>query len=132
MDIFGVGSLELLVLLLMGGVILGPRRVAELAREIGKFVRLVQNMTRNLTTELNREIALIEHSERQRSQQESHSKNKESSPLQEVNRKAGLPEAYQRFREDFPNEGGLEDDSSSEVSQGNNVQSGSRINGESE
>lgn len=37
MDLFGVGSLELIVILLVALMVLGPARMMELSRTIGKF-----------------------------------------------------------------------------------------------
>lgn len=103
MDLFGVGGPEILVLLLMGGVILGPRRIVRLAREIGKLVRQIQEIAQDLSKELNREIALIDRDERRQRPQ-----NGESSLSVESDGEGPLPEAYQRFREDFPEEAELE------------------------
>ena len=37
MDLFGMGSLELIVILLVALIVLGPARMLELSRTIGKF-----------------------------------------------------------------------------------------------
>jgi len=68
MDVLGIGGPELLLLLFLAGVLLGPRRLAELAREAGKFIRQIQALTGNLTQQLNREIDLLEAAERKSSQ----------------------------------------------------------------
>lgn len=99
MDLFGIGSSELIVLLLLAGVLLGPRRLARLARDAGKLLRQIQAMTRDLTKQLNREIDLLEATE---------GKSGSSSPQAEGHRETKLPEAYRRFREDFPDEGKLD------------------------
>jgi len=59
MDIFGVGSTELIVILLIATVVLGPRRMAQLALEFGKLVRNLRNYYVELTSDLSRELALL-------------------------------------------------------------------------
>jgi len=39
MDVFGIGSNELLVIALLALIVLGPRRMATVAREGGKLAR---------------------------------------------------------------------------------------------
>ena len=38
MDIFGIGSNELLLIMLLAAVVLGPERLARVAREAGELV----------------------------------------------------------------------------------------------
>ena len=38
-SIFGIGGNELIVIVLLAAIVLGPERLARSAREIGKFVR---------------------------------------------------------------------------------------------
>lgn len=54
MDIFGVGSMEILTVLIVGFLVLGPNRVLGLARELGKVTREIRNATQKLsqTTEM--------------------------------------------------------------------------------
>lgn len=98
MDLFGVGSSELILLLFLGGVLLGPRRLAGLARSARQLMRQIQSLSRDLTKELNREIDLLEAGERPSG----------PSPDAEARQEAKPPEAYRRFREDFPDEGSLD------------------------
>lgn len=46
MDLFGIGALELLVILLVAVVILGPARMVDMARSAGTFVRDAQRTLR--------------------------------------------------------------------------------------
>lgn len=46
MDLFGIGSLELLVILVIAVVFLGPARMVDMARSAGKFVRDAQRTLR--------------------------------------------------------------------------------------
>ena len=58
--IFGIGGNELIVILLLAGIILGPERLVRTAREIGKFVRNVKNYFNALTDELKTELDVLD------------------------------------------------------------------------
>ena len=60
MDIFGIGTNELIVILLLAGIILGPERLARVARELGKFFRNVKNYFSSLTDELKAELDVLD------------------------------------------------------------------------
>ena len=60
MDIFGIGTNELIVILLLAGIILGPERLARVARELGKFFRNVKNYFSSLTDELRAELDVLD------------------------------------------------------------------------
>jgi Sec-independent protein translocase protein TatA len=60
MEIFNVGGPELILLLFLAGVLLGPRRMVLLAREMGELLSQIKLISRNLTKELNREIDLLD------------------------------------------------------------------------
>lgn len=60
MDIFGIGGNELVVILLLAGIILGPERLARVARELGKFVRNVKNYFGALNDELKAELDILD------------------------------------------------------------------------
>ena len=59
-EIFGVGGNELLVILLLAAIVLGPERLARSAREIGKFVRNVKNYLSSFTDELKAELDVVD------------------------------------------------------------------------
>ncbi len=98
MDLFGIGGAELIVLLFLAGVLLGPRRLARLGRDAGKILRQIRALSGDLTKELNRELDLLEAAERKSG----------LSPEPEEHAEAKLPQAYRRFREEFPGEGKLD------------------------
>ena len=60
MDILGYGGAELLVILLLAGIVLGPERMARAARELGKLVRNVKAYFRSLNEELKSELDLLD------------------------------------------------------------------------
>ncbi|HSJ89629.1 MAG TPA: Sec-independent protein translocase protein TatB [Anaerolineales bacterium] len=58
--VFGIGGSELLVILILAGVILGPERLARSAREIGKFVKNVKAYFSSLSSELKAELDVLD------------------------------------------------------------------------
>ena len=48
MDLFGVGPLELVVVLLVAMIVLGPARMVDMARDLGKFWREAQHALREM------------------------------------------------------------------------------------
>jgi len=60
MNVFGIGGNELVVILLLAAIILGPERLARSAREAGKFVRNVRNYFNSLTSELKSELEVLD------------------------------------------------------------------------
>jgi sec-independent protein translocase protein TatB len=60
MDIFGVGTNELLVIMLLAAIVLGPERLARLAREAGKLVRNLRAYFGSLSDELKNELDVLD------------------------------------------------------------------------
>ena len=58
--IFGIGGSELIVILLLAGIVLGPERLARAAREIGKRVRNVKSYFSALSSELKVELDVLD------------------------------------------------------------------------
>ena len=56
MDFLGVGPLELVVVLIIALIVVGPERLPQLAQSIGKTMRDLRAMSQGLTTEWQREI----------------------------------------------------------------------------
>lgn len=100
MEIFGVGGGELLLLMFLGGIVLGPRRLMYLLRESRRMISQVQGLARNLTDELDREITKTDAAELKA---KTESAKTESEPQSE-SAPEELPEAYRRFAADFPEE----------------------------
>ncbi len=59
MELFGVGSMELIVVALLAAIVLGPHRLAVTAREAGKLIRNVKNYFHALSDDLGRELDIM-------------------------------------------------------------------------
>jgi sec-independent protein translocase protein TatB len=60
MDVFGIGTNELLVILVLAAIVLGPERLARSAREIGKLVRNIKAYFGSLSDELKSELDVLD------------------------------------------------------------------------
>lgn len=61
MNVFGIGTGELLLILLIILLVMGPERLPQLARQWGKVVRVLSRFTRTwheISTEINRQMNL--------------------------------------------------------------------------
>ncbi len=56
MDFGGIGSWEVLLILIIALIIWGPDRIAEISRTLGKIVRTLRKATSDLTAQITREI----------------------------------------------------------------------------
>ena len=59
MELFGIGSTELILVVLLAAIVLGPRRVAVTAREAGKLIRNLKNYFKALSDDLGRELDIL-------------------------------------------------------------------------
>jgi Tat protein translocase TatB subunit len=57
MDFLGVGPLELVVVLIIALIVVGPERLPELARSVGKTLRDLRAMSQGFAAEWQREMA---------------------------------------------------------------------------
>lgn len=60
MDIFGIGTNELVVILLLAAIVLGPERLARTAREIGKLIRNLKAYFGSFSDELKSELDMLD------------------------------------------------------------------------
>ena len=60
MDVFGIGTNELIVILILAAVVLGPERLARTAREIGKLVRNLKGYFGSFSDELKAELDVLD------------------------------------------------------------------------
>jgi sec-independent protein translocase protein TatB len=59
-SILGIGMNELVIIFLLAGIILGPERLAKMAREAGKLIRNVKNYFKALNDELKSELDIVD------------------------------------------------------------------------
>jgi sec-independent protein translocase protein TatB len=56
MNFFNIGTAELLLIFVVALIVVGPRRLPEIARTLGKIVTDVRKMSQDFTTEMTREL----------------------------------------------------------------------------
>jgi Sec-independent protein translocase protein TatA len=59
---FGIGGPELLFILILAGIVLGPHRIRDVARWLGKTTAQLQAISRGFTAQLNKELDTIDES----------------------------------------------------------------------
>lgn len=57
---FGIGPLELLVILLLAGILLGPQRIRHVAKWLGRTTAQLQAVARTFTRQLNAELDAVD------------------------------------------------------------------------
>lgn len=60
MEFLGIGTNELLVILLLAAIVLGPERLARVARQAGKFIRNLKAYFSSLSGELKSELDIFD------------------------------------------------------------------------
>jgi sec-independent protein translocase protein TatB len=60
MEILGIGSTEFLVIMLLAAIVLGPERLARVAREAGKLIRNLKAYFNSLSDELKNELEVLD------------------------------------------------------------------------
>ena len=60
MDLFGIGTNELVVIFLLAAIVLGPERLARMAREAGKLIRNLKAYFSSLSDELKTELDVLD------------------------------------------------------------------------
>ena len=56
MNFFNIGTAELLLIFAIALIVVGPRRLPEVARSLGKIVNDLRRMSQEFTTDLTREL----------------------------------------------------------------------------
>ena len=57
---FGIGAAELVVILFLAGLVMGPRRIRDVAFWLGKITAQLQSVSRRFTRQLNAELSSID------------------------------------------------------------------------
>jgi sec-independent protein translocase protein TatB len=63
-SILGIGGNELIIILVLAAIILGPERIARAARGIGRFVRSTKAYFSSLSSELKAELDILDEMEK--------------------------------------------------------------------
>ncbi len=56
MDFFGIGPWEILLILVLALIIMGPGKIPEIARTLGRTIRAIKKASADLTTAVTREL----------------------------------------------------------------------------
>ena len=56
MDLFGMGTFEILTILVVATLVFGPNRIPEFARKAGEFLRSFRGITTQMTKEFTKAI----------------------------------------------------------------------------
>jgi sec-independent protein translocase protein TatA len=64
MDFFGIGPWEILLILVIALIVVGPGKLPGIARTLGKTVRAIRKASSELTTAVTREMEAAEKSEK--------------------------------------------------------------------
>lgn len=56
MDIFGLGPMEILLILIIGLLIFGPEKLPKIGRDLGRAFRAFRKASSDLTTEVTKEL----------------------------------------------------------------------------
>lgn len=56
MNFFNIGTAELLLIFVIALIVVGPRRLPEVAQSLGKIINDVRKMSQEFTTEISREL----------------------------------------------------------------------------
>ena len=57
---FGIGAPELVVILLLAGIVMGPKRIQQVAFWLGKVTAQLQAVSRSFTRQLNAELSSVD------------------------------------------------------------------------
>ncbi len=59
-SIFGIGPLELALILIIAGIVMGPERMVHAARWLGQAVAQMQSISKDLRTQLEKEVGSLD------------------------------------------------------------------------
>ncbi|MBM3156201.1 MAG: TatA/E family twin arginine-targeting protein translocase [Chloroflexi bacterium] len=56
MDFFGIGPLEIILILVIGLLIFGPQKLPQIGRDVGKALRSFKKASMSITSEIEKEL----------------------------------------------------------------------------
>lgn len=60
MDFFGIGAAELILVLIVALIVMGPGKLVQISRELGKLVHTFRKASSDLSTQISRELEIEE------------------------------------------------------------------------
>ena len=66
MNLFGIGPMEILLILVVALIILGPEKVPEVGRKVGRVVRALRKVTSDFSAQVSKEMKENNHPPAQR------------------------------------------------------------------
>ena len=98
---FGIGTTELLLIVVVALIVLGPRKLPEIATKIGRIVGSIRRMSTQFQRTLNAEVAELEAQEMQKKQQENREKLEQRIKRESANNTIQSPEVAQKQWEQY-------------------------------
>ena len=80
MGFLGIGSWEILLILILALIILGPSKLTDFARTLGKTVRAIKKASADLTTAVTREMDITRNELKPPPKEDSNTKSTEAPP----------------------------------------------------
>jgi len=63
MDFFGIGPLEIILVLIIGLIIFGPGKLPQISRDVGKALRSFKKAASDISAEMSKEMKELEEKE---------------------------------------------------------------------
>lgn len=63
-SLFGIGGTELVIILILAAIVLGPERLVRSAHDLGKFIHTAKNYFETLSSELKSELQILDELEK--------------------------------------------------------------------
>lgn len=98
---FGIGTTELLLIVVVALIVLGPRKLPEIATKVGRIVGSIRRMSTQFQRTLNAEVAELEAQEIQKKQQENREKMEQRIKRDDANSAIQSQEAIQKQWEQY-------------------------------
>ncbi len=74
MDFLGIGGWEILLILIIALIVLGPGKIVEFSRTLGRMVRAFRKATSDLTAQISKELEEEEKGHLPKKEEHDHSK----------------------------------------------------------
>lgn len=89
MDFWGIGSGEILLVLLVALIVFGPNRIVEIGRKLGRMMNTIKRASSDFTSQMTRELEIEDKKPPPQSKPEASSRAKTKLPSKRQDRKTG-------------------------------------------